>query len=109
MPKFYFTYGLDPAFPFTDGWTEVEAPDMHCAATMFRSIHPDRPDDQGVLNCASVYTEDFFKATKMYKESNFGARCHERISFTRELMDAKNRNEHTATSPLEGGLYAAEN
>lgn len=25
MPKFYFTYGTDPAYPFQGGWTEIEA------------------------------------------------------------------------------------
>lgn len=95
MPKFYFTYGLDPAYPFTDGWTEVEAPNQHCAAAIFRGIHPDRPDDQGILNCASIYTEELFKTTEMYKTDNFGGRCHERISLNRELL--------SQTSLPEGG------
>ena len=81
MPKFYFTYGRNPAFPFTDGWTEIEAPDQHTAAKLFREIHPDRLGSEGVLNCAFVYEEDYFKNTKMYQDSNFGGHCHERLVF----------------------------
>ena len=81
MPKFYFTYGTDPSYPFQGGWTEIEAPDRHTASMLFREIHPDRPGRDGILNCASVYTEEHFKATEMYQDSNFGSRCNERIVF----------------------------
>lgn len=81
MPKFYFTYGRNPAFPFTDGWTEIEAPDQNTASELFREIHPDRLGSEGVLNCAFVYEEDSFKNTKMYQDSNFGGHCHERLIF----------------------------
>lgn len=81
MSKFYFTYGTDPAYPFRDGWTEIEAPDQNTAAELFQEIHPDRPGSEGILNCAFVYEEDSFKSTKMYQDSNFGGHCHERLVF----------------------------
>ena len=68
MPKFYFTYGTDGQ-PFVGGWTEVEAPDRRAA-------------------CSSVYDEAWFKQTEMYRNGNFGVRCHERITLRRE--DANN-------------------
>ena len=80
MPKFYFTYGTDPSYPFQGGWTEIEAPDPDKAGEIFSAVHPDR--HAGILNCAFTYTEERFKATEMYKfGDNFGGRCHERIVF----------------------------
>lgn len=85
MPKFYFTYGTDGQ-PFVGGWTEVEAPDRRAARAAFRSYHPDKTE--GLLNCSSVYDEAWFKQTEMYRNGNFGVRCHERITLRRE--DANN-------------------
>lgn len=85
MPKFYFTYGTDGQ-PFVGGWTEVEAPDRRAACAAFRSYHPDKTE--GLLNCSSVHDEAWFKQTEMYRNGNFGVRCHERITLRRE--DANN-------------------
>ena len=74
MPNFYFTYGTEGQ-PFFGGWTEVDAPDR-------RAYHPDKTE--GLLNCSSVYEEEHFKLTEMYRESNFGFRCHEIITLRRE-------------------------
>lgn len=80
MPKFYFTYGTDPDYPFQGGWTEIEAPDADIAKDIFSVVHPDR--HPGILNCAFGYTEEEFKTTGMYKSgSNRGEHCHERIVF----------------------------
>lgn len=81
MAKFYFTYGTDGQ-PFFGGWTEVEAPDAHAACTAFRAYHHDKTE--GLLNCSSVYEEEHFKLTEMYREGNFGFRCHEIITLRRE-------------------------
>ena len=72
MAKFYFTYGTDGQ-PFFGGWTEVEAPDAHAACAAFRAYHPDKTE--GLVNCSSIYDEEKFKLTGMYRESNFGFRC----------------------------------
>ena len=81
MAKFYFTYGTDGQ-PFFGGWTEVEAPDAHAACAAFRAYHPDKTE--GLVNCSSIYDEEKFKLTGMYRESNFGFRCHEIITLRRE-------------------------
>ena len=81
MAKFYFTYGTDGQ-PFFGGWTEVDAPDCRSACSAFRTYHPDKTE--GLLNCSSVYDEEHFKLTEMYRESNFGFRCHEIITLRRE-------------------------
>ena len=81
MAKFYFTYGTDGQ-PFFGGWTEVEAPDAHAACAAFRAYHPDKTE--GLVNCSSIYDEEQFKLTEMYRESNFGFRCHEIITLRRE-------------------------
>lgn len=64
------------------GWTEVEAPDAHAACAAFRAYHPDRTE--GLLNCSSVYDEERFKQTEMYRSGNFNRRCHEVITLRRE-------------------------
>ena len=81
METFYFTYGLEGQ-PFVGGWTEIIAPDSRTAIDVFRAFHPDK--FEGILNCASFYREKVFIGTKMYKDGNFGARCHEKIVITQQ-------------------------
>ena len=83
METFYFTYGLEGQ-PFVGGWTEIVAPDEVTAREIFSVFHQNR---DGFLNCSTVYTEEGFKKTKMYKDGNFGARCHERITVSVEKFD----------------------
>lgn len=79
MAKFYFTYGTSKSQPFFGGWTEVEASDRNAAAYAFRSVHPDK--NEGIVNCAGIYSEDEFKTTDMYtNNNNLGYACHERIT-----------------------------
>ncbi len=85
MAKFYFTYGTEGQ-PYAGGWTEVEAPDMDTACAAFRAYHPDRIGE--LLNCSSIYTEEQFKATRMFAVGNFGSHCHEVITLRRDT--AKN-------------------
>lgn len=82
MSKYYFTYGSEGQ-PFVGGWTEIEAPAAKTACAIFRAFHPDR--DEGFLNCCAYYTEAQFMATTMAKRGNLGARCHEKITVTRNI------------------------
>jgi len=83
MDKIYvFTYGSEGQ-PFVGGWTEVFAPDEETAVRIFEVYHPRRHD--GLINCASIYTLDEFKETKMAVNGNLGARCHESIIVLRTL------------------------
>ena len=77
--KFYFTYGSDDRYPFKGGWTEVIADSQRMAIAAFSAVHP-MVDDHP--NYASMYSEDMFIGTTMYKHSNFGARCNETIELT---------------------------
>ena len=77
MSKFYFTYGTE-GYPFYGGWTEVEDPDDHIVCDLFRAVHPDTTP--GLLNCASVYSEDEMKKTRMFTEGNFGHFAWETIT-----------------------------
>jgi len=83
MAKFYFTYGTSGQ-PFSGGWTEVEAPDQEAAMDAFRIFHPDK--HSGLLNCAGIYSESYFKRSKMSAEGNFGAHCHETITLRRNAV-----------------------
>ena len=66
------------------GWPVVEAPDRHLGCAAFRAYHPDKIET--LLNCSSVYNEELFRKTAMAAEGNFGARCHEIIHLSRELL-----------------------
>ena len=80
METYYFTYGsCDENQPFAGGWTEITAPDEETACALHHAVHP----SDGFLRCAGIYDEATFKASRMWKEGNFGARCHERITVTR--------------------------
>lgn len=80
MRKFYFTYGTEGQ-PYVGGWTEVEAPNYGAAVAVFRAYHPDKTE--GLVNCSSIYDEDYFAKTDMHQEGNFGYRCHEVITLKR--------------------------
>ncbi len=85
MAKYYFTYGTDKVFPHYGGWTEVEAPSRELAYAAFKAYHS--KNDNGCLPFCSCYSEEEFAASGMDNEKgNFGRRCHERISLTRELI-----------------------
>lgn len=84
---YYFTYGSDdPDMPFTGGWTEVEAPDGPTAIKIFNAVHPQRHGY--FINCARVYPHADFEKTAMFKDGNFGVRCHERITLKVERSTA---------------------
>ena len=78
MAKFYFTYGSSSDIqPYQGGWTEVKAADMDQAIGAFNAVHPMK---NKTIVCASIYTEEQFKATSMgQKGSNLGAGCRETI------------------------------
>lgn len=81
MEKFYFTYGLE-GYPFQGGWTTVIADNEETAIGIYRVYHPDRTP--GILNCASIYSEEQFKKTNMYKNrNNYGKGLCEVISGAR--------------------------
>ena len=84
MPKFYFTYGTDPAHPFRGGWTEVTASDISTACVLFLEVHPGCR--KACLDGVCLYTEDKFIATDMLLNGNFGAWCQEEISINRNLI-----------------------
>lgn len=92
MSKFYFTHGTDPRFPYRLGWTEVEAPNMEFAIELFKYYHPNRPGS-GCLNCAFYYTAEQFEVEdNIMLSGNFGDKCHERITLTREVLEESNGN-----------------
>lgn len=85
MNKYYFTYGTSEDFPFQRGWTEVVAPDLSAACSLFRMIHPDLYEH--TLNCSDVYSEAELQRTQMYAEGNFGVRAHEIITLQHVLLN----------------------
>lgn len=86
--KFYFTFGTDEKCPYRGGWVKIIAPDMHCAAEVFKALYPNpRENSSNILNCCSIYPEKQFKKSKMYLEGNLGYRCHETIIIKREFFD----------------------
>ena len=78
MGKFstdYFTFGTSDKYPYRGGWVKVYAFDKLQACEAFRREYPDKT--KGLLNCAGIYSEDFFEDSKMFSNGNFGAYCHD--------------------------------
>lgn len=80
MNNYYFTYGIEGQ-PFRGGWTMIRCRDEMQARSLFRAVHPDKTP--GVLNCSSVYDEEYFSRSKMARAGNLGHGCHEIISVVR--------------------------
>lgn len=70
MREYYFTFGSNETHPFMGGWAVVHAQTMSDAINKFCEVHPKTTD--GFINCALIYYESDFKATKMYTNGNFG-------------------------------------
>lgn len=85
--RFYYTYGTE-GHPFYGGWSVVEAPDRDAADAAFRAYHPDKRS--GLLNCCNIHTEEYFQKTAMAAEGNFGYRCQEIITLSREVLGKEN-------------------
>lgn len=78
MNKYYYTFGIDPAFPYREGWVEVHANSWEEAHAKFRAKFPDRPGHEGIINCAFFYDEE--RWAKMDPEHNWpGWKCWEVI------------------------------
>lgn len=78
MEKYYFTYGTDSKYPFCGGWTIIFAPTLKSAIQVFKAYHPNRAESD-CINCSDYYSAKQFESTEMYKNGNFGAKCHEII------------------------------
>lgn len=74
MPKFYFTYS-SVGHPYIGGWTEIEAPNKMCAATIHGKLH-------GFDNYEALYEERFFKKFLVVGK-RLGYGCHEKIAYQR--------------------------
>lgn len=81
---FYFTYGAE-GHAYKGGWTVVEAPTRAKAEAAFYAVH-DEAKEFPMSICpqfSKVYGPEF-EQTAMFRDGNFGARCHERIVLTVE-------------------------
>ena len=57
-PKFYFTFGSNPQFPFTEyEYVVIQAENEAAAHKIFRSVWPPRPGSN-CTNCAFTYSEE---------------------------------------------------
>ena len=84
MQRFYFTFGYNPDFPYQNGWVEVLAKDREKAVEIYKIVFGE--SKEGYVNCAGIYDEIHFKQSDMYKNGNFGAKCHAVISIKIEHM-----------------------
>lgn len=83
MNTYYFTFGDSENFPYKNGWVEIVADNEIDARNFFSVLYP----TNDYLRCSSVYDEEQFKKTVMYKDGNFGARCHKRFVFKEEEVN----------------------
>ena len=71
IKNYYFTYSSWEGYPYNNGWTKIEAPSRKIAVEIFREIYPDK--NEGLVNCASIYEEEQFQKTDMWRKGNRGA------------------------------------
>lgn len=83
---FFFTYGADDALQaHKGGWTVVEADTMPAAMAAYDMYY--RRNSRGLRPFCDIYTEERFRKTDMYKNGNFGARCHDIITLSRRVYE----------------------
>ncbi len=80
ITTFVFTYGADHWSQ--GGWTEITTETEEDAQSVFRGLHG------SLSNCSSVYPEEEFLKTKMFRDGNLGKRCVESIYFHRQVDPA---------------------
>lgn len=73
---YYFMYDDSGEYPFTGGWTEVDAPSYALAILLHSTIH-NRKD--GRLDCSSVVTKTGFIRNNYEKDGYCGEFCREHI------------------------------
>lgn len=80
--NYYFSFGPNPKFPYQNGWICITAPSLNLAIELYNMLYPN-PNDNVLVNCSFVYTEDEFKNTNIYKNNdNLGAGCHKHYTIT---------------------------
>jgi len=80
MRSYYFTFGYGAGHPFNGGWIIVKSQNIEIAQRIYQLYFPDK-SDSNELNCSMIYTENEFKRTQMYKNGNYGKRCHGIIEY----------------------------
>lgn len=78
LNPYYYTFGTDPEYPYSQGWVEVYAKTWQEAHEKFRTRFPDRHGHEGTINCAFFYGKESWERSSMSK-GNMGEFCHEVI------------------------------
>ena len=86
MNNYYITFGSEGQ-PFKGGWIIIEAETIEQACKIFRAMHQYKETNDTLLKFCSIYTEEAFKQTEMYKgNDNLSAGCHCKISIKKETV-----------------------
>ena len=86
MNNYYITFGSEGQ-PFKGGGIIIEAETIEQACKIFRAMYQYEETNDTLLKFCSIYTEETFKQTEMYKgNDNLGAGCHCKISIKKETV-----------------------
>lgn len=55
--RYFYTFGSDCGFPYSNGWVEVWAASAEEADRKFRARFADRPGHESTMNCSFRYNE----------------------------------------------------
>ena len=55
--KYYFSFGSSEFFPYQFGFVTIYASDLKEAIDLYRRKYPDRPGNEGTVNCSFMYHE----------------------------------------------------
>lgn len=69
MNNYYIMFGSEGQ-PFKGGWIIIEAETIEQACKIFRAMYQYKETNDTLLKFCSIYTEEGFKQTEMYKHNH---------------------------------------
>lgn len=80
---YYFTFGTDERFPFSNGCVKVQASSRSEAVKKFNKKYPPRND---LVNCSFIYDQKAFDEAIIFVEQNHGTMDCEIFSYIHDVL-----------------------
>lgn len=80
---YYFTFGTDERFPFSNGCVKVQASSRSESVKKFNKKYPTRND---LVNCSFIYDQKAFDEAIVFVEQNHGTMDSEIFSYIHDVL-----------------------
>lgn len=80
---YYFTFGTDERFPFSNGCVKVQASSRSEAVKKFNKKYPPRND---LVNCSFIYDQWTFNQAIIFAEENHGILYSRIFSYIHDVL-----------------------